>query len=64
MLLSFGRSVKPADTGVEGRVVGCGDGRGSEAELRRASTDFISRAEGLLVPLGILVLLDGGDVGR
>ena len=38
----------PADTGVEGRVWTFGEGKGSDAELSRASRDLISSAEGLV----------------
>lgn len=44
-MLSPGRCDKPAERGVEGRVVGLGDGRGNDDELRRASRFLSSRAE-------------------
>lgn len=37
----------PAETGVVGLVGWLGEGRGRDAELNRASRDFISKAEGL-----------------
>ena len=37
----------PAETGVVGLVGRLGEGRGNDAELRRASRDLVSKAEGL-----------------
>lgn len=56
-ILSPGLGETPAETGVVGLVVGRGDGRGREDVLSLASRDFISRAEGLVVPpTGVLDL--------
>jgi len=44
----------PAETGVDGLVVGRGDGSGRDAELNRASSDFSSRADGLFDSVGVL----------
>lgn len=47
---------KLADTGVAGRIVCFGDGRGNDAELALASADFRSRADGRRDSEAVLLL--------
>lgn len=64
-MLSLGRGVMPAETGVAGLVAATwGDGNGSDAVLRRASSGCISRADGLFDSEGAFVLGLDDDDGR
>lgn len=56
---SPGLGTFPAEIGVVGLVGGRGEGRGKDDVLSLASNDFISRADGLPVPTGVLDLPGG-----
>jgi hypothetical protein len=62
-MLSDGLGTRPAEIGVAGLVAGFGEGRGSDAELSRASKDCISSEDGRRVSTADLNFDDGVELG-